>query len=115
MKSYSVSELEKMLAEVVATQSVYPSYREHIIRLIGELLALKQAQEWIPVEQLPERNEHVLIATRYLGVRDGILLPWTTSGLKIDYDWYSDGRHIEHVTHWRPLPAPPSPLPGGIK
>lgn len=70
---------------------------------LDELLALREANRWIPVsERLPEAGVPVLVMSRY----------WCANPFVARlHNEYWEGEPIlsrpESVTHWRPLPAPP--------
>ena len=114
-KGYSIAELERLTRARIET----------VAQLARELLALKQAQEWIPVsERLPEESLIVLawvVGDSQTDSSDFIphiseMSYWENPRTK-HLAWLWNGEvDVEYsVTHWRPLPAPPSPLPGGTK
>ena len=71
-----------------------------IEELIDELTTIrKQFPRWISVEErLPEKYESVITANKNGDVRWNYLI-------NVKYGTWSNGYHI---THWMPLPAPPT-------
>jgi hypothetical protein len=68
-----------------------------IIDVCTELLARRQADRWIPVEErLPKDYENVLASNHNYSTED--------IGYRVDGKWYS---LVFIPTHWRPLPEPP--------
>jgi hypothetical protein len=61
--------------------------------------------EWISVEdERPETETTVLVRTE----RGYIFTSWASN---VDVFWFYDEEEDDHVTHWQPLPAPPTTNP----
>ena len=84
-------------------------------RLLSEIERLKEAQRWIPVsERLPKNNTPVLVT--YIGYNDNKLYSNDTAMWSIEFNDYcggwrwvlDDSEIIVKITHWMPLPAPPT-------
>ena len=68
---------------------------------------VKQLREWISVEErLPEDNVKVLILS---SDGESMLICYRNAKMK-EYIWWDTmfSQSIENVTHWKPLPPPPS-------
>lgn len=71
--------------------------------------------KWIPVtEQLPEEEETVLVARKFLGIKECPACTYVETAERIGDGWvsYSDEYKIarsKHTdpTHWMPMPEPP--------
>jgi hypothetical protein len=63
---------------------------------------------WVSVEErLPEHNQKVLFALHSGDIRMGLFMlndPWDRKNMFCDGAYFSYGK----ITHWQPLPAPPS-------
>lgn len=79
--------------------------------------AAKMAWEhrWIPVtERLPEEEETVLVARKFLGIKECPACTYVETAERIGDSWVSDSdeykiarsKHTD-PTHWMPLPEPP--------
>ena len=78
---------------------------------------VQEVRHWISVkDRLPNPEERVLVFVKALGKidnihKDVITTNWiTSSGNWID-NWKGIGNYI--ITHWMPLPDPPSTTDGG--
>ena len=61
--------------------------------------------EWISVQdRLPETETTVLVCTE----RGYIFTSWASD---VDVFWFYDEEEDDRVTHWQPLPAPPTTNP----
>lgn len=66
--------------------------------------------EWIKCsEQMPESSEDVTVFSRSKGVINGYYFGWTGESR----NWYAacgeyEGQIEDDVTHWMPLPEPPT-------
>lgn len=61
--------------------------------------------EWISVQdRLPETETTVLVCTE----RGYIFTSWASD---VDVFWFYDEEEDDRVTHWQPLPAPPTTDP----
>lgn len=61
--------------------------------------------EWISVQdRLPETETTVLVHTE----RGYIFMSWASD---VDVFWFYDEEEDDRVTHWQPLPAPPTTNP----
>ena len=73
-------------------------------------LAAAEAEAWRPIEEAPRGGTRVLVL-----MRDGHAV---TASWDDDYHgWISSiGGPLQYVTHWSPLPAPPTQKgpPGGV-
>ena len=97
--------------ELFALQSGFghcdDEYNKQIERLQSENDKLRQAMEWISVEdRLPNDECEVMVS-------DGEVI-WSTS-LNISKGMFTDpwGNPEDKINHWQPLPAPPVPTDEG--
>ena len=69
--------------------------------LVDHLTTLTPPNEWVRVEErLPEEKQRVIVRCERVGTSVGWIL-WGR--------WMTDiGPHAGDVTHWMPLPAPPT-------
>lgn len=76
------------------------------IEFAWEMWQARAAQsEWISVEErLPETETSVLVFTE----RGYIFLSWASNE---DVFWFYNEDENDRVTHWQPLPAPPTTDP----
>ena len=84
----------------------YTGYRTYRTRTLFEGWQARAAQsEWISVEdERPETETTVLVRTE----RGYIFTSWASD---VDVFWFYDEEEDDRVTHWQPLPAPPTTDP----
>ena len=84
----------------------YTGYRTYRTRTLFEgWLACAAQSEWISVEdERPETETTVLVRTE----RGYIFTSWASD---VDVFWFYDEEEDDRVTHWQPLPAPPTTDP----
>lgn len=83
--------------------------RAHSAEIAG---ALRDAERWQPIESAPPHNrKNYSMGTEYM------IWPPPSSGERTAFfgrrlggkaTWYKYGAPVHGVTHWRPLPAPPT-------
>lgn len=89
--------------------------------IVRELLALREAHRWLPIETAPKDSTHITVGTFpaspghitittahwfdscAVGAKSGIG-EWA---LSVNFDGDRSSHGVEKPTHWRPLPAPP--------
>jgi hypothetical protein len=68
---------------------------------------LRSLAEWQPIETAPkDRTEVLITGIGFRGRR------WMSVAKQINGRWYDDSKHagnLTNVTHWQPLPEPPTP------
>ena len=106
-------EIESLEAENAALQQQVDALQQRVHlcagydALVAENAALMEAQRWIPVgERLPEEG---LVMTAYTNL-DGtpeVGELWFHP-LEARIYWEHEHGDVETVTHWMPLPAPPT-------
>lgn len=93
----------------------YTGYRTYRTRVLFEGWLARAAQsDWISVEdRLPEIDEFVLVCRNWRGKLvqcvDKIRLCYDREKPKEEQKWY--GFMYSDITHWQPLPAPPTTNP----
>lgn len=92
------------------------SYAKYVISKDAEIARLKALHEWQPIETAP-KDETEILAVCTIGKPDYSIVYWTgrvwramSDGvLCIEYQDYGGTDYLEpHVTHWLPLPSPPT-------
>jgi len=66
---------------------------KRISLLEAENKALREQLRWVPVSELPEVDEDILVYSTYGGIDIG--------------QYYGDGEWSDSASHWMPLPSPP--------
>jgi hypothetical protein len=74
---------------------------------LQEVISTLESFQWIPVsERLPEPSMDILVVDK-----DGFVTEANYS-LELQEFITDDGHAIRDVTHWMPLPSPPTPTQG---
>ena len=97
----------------------YGMFTTGIKQAIDEIPAadVQEVRHWISVkDRLPNPEERVLVFVKALGKidnihKDVITTNWITSSGNWIGNWKDIGNYV--ITHWMPLPDPPSTTDGG--
>ncbi len=107
--------IEKLQAELAALKAerdqlskACDQHAAHEYKLMGEVAALKAAQEWRAMESAPKDGTWVLVIDSEYGDHGGAFVARYTKAFS--GSWLINTSHTPHVvypTHWMPLPGNP--------
>jgi hypothetical protein len=98
---------DDVVALVRAASVVMGAAADEIEALRAEVERLRALVDWQKIETAPKDGTEVLITG--IGFRGR---RWMSVAKQINGRWYDDSKHagnLTNVTHWQPLPEPPTP------